>query len=84
MRRITVSIGVAIYPQSAKGGNDLLRLADQALYQAKNNGQNQVRVQWASSLVKALSPEDADHSPPRSEVEEGPFQQVIRDDEVFS
>jgi diguanylate cyclase (GGDEF)-like protein len=80
LRRITVSIGVAIYPQSAKEGNDLLRLADQALYQAKNNGRNQVRVQWSSSPVG--SPENADQMPPSVEVDEGPFQVV--EDEVFS
>jgi diguanylate cyclase (GGDEF)-like protein len=82
IRRVTVSIGLAIYPQSAKGGNDLLRLADQALYQAKNSGRNQVKVQWVS-LVGTLLPESASHSPSTSKVDEDPFDQVVRDDEVL-
>lgn len=41
---VTVSIGVASLAQSGpKSTSDLLRLADQALYQAKQAGRNQVR-----------------------------------------
>jgi two-component system cell cycle response regulator len=39
---ITVSIGVAGYPGDAEAGEQLIDLADQALYQAKHTGCNQV------------------------------------------
>ena len=41
---VTVSIGVAGIVGPAGGADDLLRLADEALYQAKNNGRNRVVV----------------------------------------
>lgn len=41
---LTTSIGIAMYPRNGVTGTKLLHLADQALYQAKNNGRNQVVV----------------------------------------
>lgn len=38
---ITVSIGVATYPDDAKDIHELLRFADKAMYQAKVSGKNQ-------------------------------------------
>lgn len=38
---LTVSIGVAAYPEDAKDRLDLLRAADMAMYQAKSLGKNQ-------------------------------------------
>jgi diguanylate cyclase (GGDEF)-like protein len=40
----TTSIGVAVYPQHAKALNDLLQSADAAVYEAKENGRDQVRL----------------------------------------
>lgn len=40
--QLTVSIGVACYPDDAKSGEELVRLADWALYRAKGGGRNQV------------------------------------------
>ena len=40
--RLTVSLGLATYPQQATTGEGLLDLADAALYRAKNGGRNQV------------------------------------------
>lgn len=37
---VTVSIGIAIYPNDGKTTNELLRKADLALYKAKNSGKN--------------------------------------------
>ena len=39
---ITASIGVANFPVNALGKEDLIRVADQALYVAKNNGRDRV------------------------------------------
>ena len=39
---LTASFGVAVYPSSSLDPLEVIRLADQALYQAKNLGKNQV------------------------------------------
>jgi diguanylate cyclase (GGDEF)-like protein/PAS domain S-box-containing protein len=41
---ITISIGVAAYPQHGEQKNALIKSADEALYQAKQNGRNRVVV----------------------------------------
>jgi diguanylate cyclase (GGDEF)-like protein len=41
---VTVSGGVAIYPQHATTAAELLRAADVALYQAKTRGRNRIVV----------------------------------------
>jgi diguanylate cyclase (GGDEF)-like protein len=41
---LTVSIGVAVYPNDGEGADLLLRRADLALYRAKRQGRNQVSV----------------------------------------
>ncbi len=41
---ITVSAGVAAFPQDAKMKEDLIQKADEALYEAKKSGRNQVCV----------------------------------------
>lgn len=44
LRGVTASLGVALYPEHAGDAEALLRAADQALYEAKAAGRNQVRV----------------------------------------
>lgn len=39
---VTISIGVAFFPEDGKRGKDVLERADKALYRAKENGRNQV------------------------------------------
>ncbi len=39
---ITISLGVACWPNHGLSVNDLLKAADDAMYKAKNNGRNQV------------------------------------------
>jgi diguanylate cyclase (GGDEF)-like protein/putative nucleotidyltransferase with HDIG domain len=41
---VTLSAGVAEYPQYGVDRNELLRVADEAMYQAKEEGKNQVRI----------------------------------------
>ena len=42
--RITLSAGVAAFPQQGADMDTLLKNADEALYQAKNNGRNRVTI----------------------------------------
>lgn len=51
----TVSIGVALYPQHAKSQEDLLKLADLAMYSAKERSRNTVEV--FSGQLSPLSPQ---------------------------
>ncbi|MCE7792108.1 sensor domain-containing diguanylate cyclase [Salipaludibacillus sp. CUR1] len=44
LQRITVSIGVASYPELAESGSDLIQKADEAVYRAKKKGRDQVAV----------------------------------------
>jgi len=41
--KVTVSFGVACYPDTVEGQENLFKAADDALYDAKHNGRNQVR-----------------------------------------
>jgi diguanylate cyclase (GGDEF)-like protein len=42
--RITVSLGLASFPENAVGAGDLIHFADQGLYLAKSRGRNQVGI----------------------------------------
>jgi diguanylate cyclase (GGDEF)-like protein len=42
--RITLSLGVAVFPKHGLATDDLLRAADTALYRAKENGRARVEV----------------------------------------
>jgi diguanylate cyclase (GGDEF)-like protein len=43
-RAITASIGIAGYPNDAVDAETILRMADRALYSAKDHGRNRVEV----------------------------------------
>ena len=47
-RQITASIGLASYPMDAGDADTLVRMADRALYAAKNAGRNRVEVAMGS------------------------------------
>lgn len=40
----TLSMGLAIFPQQARTSDDLVKLADEAMYLSKHNGRNQVSI----------------------------------------
>ncbi len=42
--RLTASLGIALYPESADNGEDLIAHADAAMYQAKGAGKNAWRI----------------------------------------
>lgn len=52
---LSVSIGVATYPDDAGSSNDLLRAADMAMYVAKENGKNRVSTARQSARVRQRS-----------------------------
>ena len=49
-REVTASFGVATFPEDALEGETLLRLADRALYAAKQNGRDRVEATSSSGL----------------------------------
>ena len=54
---VTVSAGIASYPTCATDRDQLLRVADGALYWAKNHGKNRSCV-YSPSVVRIYSPEE--------------------------
>ncbi len=53
--RVTVSCGVATYPQDALTPNELLAKADEALYRAKRKGRNRVELYCPVCARKVLA-----------------------------
>ena len=49
-KRLTISMGIATFPQSAQDGTNLLKMADRALYQAKHNGKNRYAVIYSPAV----------------------------------
>lgn len=59
-RKVTVSIGVALFPEHATGADELLRAADGALYQAKNLGRDRVAIHAVAAAAEAAADADAE------------------------
>ncbi len=55
-KRITISIGVSTYPQDADQREDLISAADQALYAAKRDGRDNVKL-YSEVLKKVINKE---------------------------
>ena len=51
LNRLTISGGVACFPQDGRNSSELIRAADQALYQAKRAGRNRVMAAGAVALA---------------------------------
>jgi diguanylate cyclase (GGDEF)-like protein len=49
-RRITISVGVSSFPECTNSREELIRLADEALYEAKEMGRNRVRLARATKM----------------------------------
>jgi diguanylate cyclase (GGDEF)-like protein len=52
-KNLTISIGFATFPEDSTHGQELLELADQALYQAKTEGRNRV-ISYQSSMIPVV------------------------------
>ncbi|MDD5159024.1 MAG: EAL domain-containing protein [Sulfuricurvum sp.] len=50
---LSTSIGIVLYPQDASNGEDLIKHADTAMYEAKNKGKNQF-VYYHASMQRAI------------------------------
>jgi len=59
-KRLTVSIGVATYPDMAKSKKDLLMMVDEALYNGKFSGRNKVSI-YSSTLDEMRDDLDSEH-----------------------
>jgi len=53
---ITISVGVSIYPDLGETPAELMKKADQALYQAKENGRDRVVVAEPNNGAATASP----------------------------
>ena len=51
LNRLTISGGVACFPQDGRNSSELIRAADQALYEAKRAGRNRVMAAGAVTLA---------------------------------
>lgn len=60
---ITISVGVAVFPDHGLMPHDVIKAADGALYNAKRGGRNQVVT---AETVGNCAPDPADQAPPSS------------------
>ena len=54
MGEITISVGLSIYPELGETSAELMRKADQALYQAKENGRDRVIIAEPNNGMSAV------------------------------
>lgn len=52
--QVTISVGIAAYPEHGISSEELFRTADQALYQSKERGRDTVTIAVSNKLEAAL------------------------------
>jgi diguanylate cyclase (GGDEF)-like protein len=64
---VTPSIGISVYPGNATDPEQLVQMADQAMYQAKKDGKNRYRISLACSMTHPdrTSPDSASQASSR-------------------
>jgi diguanylate cyclase (GGDEF)-like protein len=55
---VTLSLGVALFPEDGRDMESLVRAADAALYEAKNTGRNRVMMTHAAQFLEQSQPSD--------------------------
>jgi diguanylate cyclase (GGDEF)-like protein len=63
---VTVSAGIAAYPAQGVGRDELIRLADSALYWAKEDGKNRARTYQAASSLELSQLQQLAEGPDRA------------------
>jgi len=63
---LSASIGIALYPQDALSGVELVECADQAMYRAKAHGRGHVELYDARTIASAPAATPQDSESPRS------------------
>ncbi len=76
--KITASFGIAIYPQHGTDADTLLRLADEALYDAKSGGRNRVVV-YGKDVAFRDARKSATATERMSPGQESPISAVVSD-----
>lgn len=77
--RITASLGVAELPVHAQSATELLRKADEALYQAKNLGRNLVRISGEAIPAKVEPKPPARRQPDPSDLSDQEAESIRQD-----
>jgi len=78
--RVTISGGVACFPDDADDSVELLRHADVALYEAKNGGRNRVMRAEPTGLNPPVGRAPSGQPPDRSDPSTGPASDTASDD----
>jgi diguanylate cyclase (GGDEF)-like protein len=64
---LTVSLGIAIYPTSGARPGEIIAASDEALYEAKRNGRDQVREAPGLRHPDAITPKSSDYDAKQKE-----------------
>ncbi len=51
---VTISAGVAVYPENGRSQSEILQRGDEALYLAKSNGRNRIQLACANDIWRKV------------------------------